>query len=82
VEAFAPGEIVNEPLDTPQAEAQPLGTASVKRNEEELQLELSLLVTLIRYVTVLPADTLWLWLRASERLTVGFALIHGVVFRT
>jgi hypothetical protein len=60
VEPCAPGAIVNDAVDIPRAALQPVGTASLKWNVDELQLELSLFLTAMTYITVVPGCTDWL----------------------
>ena len=68
-----PGERVSDVGDT--GPVQPEGTASVSANEEAVQDALSALVTDSVNATAVPAATPALC--DGDRLTVGFARVHG-----
>jgi hypothetical protein len=80
VEPWLPGAMVKAAVDKPSTALQPLGTESLRWNVDGEQLELSLLVTAITYITVAPGCMDWLIF--GESVTVGLALMHGVVLRT
>lgn len=80
VEPWLPGAIVKAAVDKPSTAPQPLGTESLRWKVDDEQLKLSLFATAITYITVAPGCTDWL--RFGDSITVGLALMHGVVLRT
>jgi len=73
-EALAPGEIESEAEES--VPVQPKGTVSVRSKMDVVQALLSLLVTESVNGTAVPAATGAL--DDGEKLTVGFARVHGI----